>query len=559
AESGTTGATDALNPTRLGTHTRAELLEERWLLKEPIGMAPSATLWLARDTSLDRPVTVKLLNGEHVGDADAVARFENEARIFARIDHKNLALALSTGRHQGLPFLVMKQLKGRSLAELLHARGGRLELAQAAAVGAELCDAAEALEANGAALGNLQPRQVHVGENGEVVLIDLGDSVPGVLAEAGYRAPEVLSGQPPGPRSALYSLGALLYELLSGRPPFEGDPGEPIVEGAAISRPPGLVAGELGRAVMSALSPNPVDRPASVLELKSLLMQQVPQQAVSWGDSPWGPAGTNTEAVTARLVAHIEAVKAPVAAAVKPTNDPELAGPTRALPALQVQLERERVTAPRPFHKQPSGRRALLVSGLVAALLLVTLVAVSLSAGPDAPPLAEPIPRSELPPPGPPPQPVDRTAERAPAPLPVELEQRKKELSTVNPGQETLAKSHPKLRSGPTVTPSRVNRQGRRLAVDPGAQAAVVLTATFKGRPVRAQVEVDGIWRGATPLDLRLAPGDHTFKLDATGSALTEITLGFRRGEAAKVDIELRPREQAAQRPNAPMAGATPE
>src|SRR5262249_17318265 len=154
-----------LNPTRLGTASRAALLEDRWLLKQPVGMAPSSTLWLAQDTALDRPVTVKLLNEELASDPAAVARFEREARLLARLDHRNIALALATGRHGAVPFLVMKPLNGRSLAEALHVNGGRLPMGQAAGVGVELCDAIEALHQAGVVLSNLQPRQVRLESN----------------------------------------------------------------------------------------------------------------------------------------------------------------------------------------------------------------------------------------------------------------------------------------------------------------------------------------------------------------------------------------------------------
>lgn len=571
---GGTGGTDqALHPTRLGTNTRASLIEERWLLKAPVGMAPNATLWLAQDTTLDRPVTVKLLNEELAGDAGIVARFEQEARQLARIDHKNIALALATGRAGAVPFLVLKQLRGRPLAEVLHASGGRLDTPAAAAIGAELCEAVEALEAEGIALHDLQPRQVHLEETGDVVLIDLGDAA----APSGYRAP----GPERGARAAVWSIGCLVYEMVTGRPAFEG--------GSAALRPPGLDA-----VVRRALSADAAARPG-LAQLREALVAFAPPRGAPLIPAMRGQhGGPNTEpntmpaavmpgaprhALTGRApdvtpAAPREAVTAPAPAAAREQtvsmpalrDEPTTVAPqpkeqsTRALPAAALKLpERERVTAPRPFHRQPSGRRAIALASLAAVLAVVSATVIALDAAQVEPPPPTPLPleqRKVVTPEAPkkPELSIDDVLPAAPA----ELEHRREQVKIVDPGRETAALSRPKLRGGPAVAPWKVNRRGRRPSTT-SSPAAVVLVALFKGRPVGAHVEIDGVCRGITPLELNLAPGDHALKLDYPGGVLTEVMLGFLRGEAVRLEIELRTREQAAMRSNPPLKGAKPE
>ncbi|MBK7865413.1 MAG: protein kinase [Archangiaceae bacterium] len=637
-DGGTGEGTDgAVSPTSLNTRARAGLLEERWLLKSPVGIAPGATLWLAHDTSLDRPVTVKLLNEELAGDEQAVTRFEREARLLARLDHKNIALALSTGRQNGLPFLVMKQLKGRSLAEVLHARGGGLSAQQAAAVGAELCEGVQALHEAGVMLSNLQPRQVQLTDAGEVVLIDLGSArqrgddltvTAEVLAEAGYRAPEVLAGEEPDARSDVYSLGCMLYEMLTGRPPFEGQLWDVLAVGSRLTPPPSLservptLPPGLAKRVVDAMAEAPSARPESAAALGSQLLAFAPRGAplipvsvpasevtateavthptlasdvtpaapreavtakaaalsspgldVPWADetqeAPREQASEPTRSLTAPspVSGLFEASSGPTDAFTVPPATALTESPTRALPnvysapalprlddgqTLETR-QREAVTTARPYLQQPSGKRTLLYGALVASLVALTGVVV-LASGESEPSPPVPIPRAELKvaPVAPPPPPSKAlTLDDVVPPSGQELTHRREELKTVREGHESTALARPHLRSGPAVTPWKVLRRGRK-PVDAAAQATVVFVALFKGKPVPAQLEVDGVWRGVTPVDVKLAPGDHAVKLDHPGSLLTEVMLGFSRGETVRLEIELRTREQARARPPLP-------
>src|SRR5688572_14571426 len=124
---GTTGG-GALQ-TELQTLAKAGLLEQRWRLVKPIGQGQSGVVWEAHDVTFDRRVALKLM---HDGASPTkVARFEREAKMLASMDHPNLTPVLSSGRFRGRPFIVMRLLVGRTVAELMHARGGTLRIPEA--------------------------------------------------------------------------------------------------------------------------------------------------------------------------------------------------------------------------------------------------------------------------------------------------------------------------------------------------------------------------------------------------------------------------------------------
>jgi serine/threonine-protein kinase len=212
----------------------------------------------------ERPCVVKIIRREHAADPSFLARFFDEARIQAQLDHPGVARVLEASTEpSGKPFVVVEYVEGRNLAEVRN-RGSQLNAtinwAEAVGIGVSMAEALghvhERTDANGAPLGivhrDLSPQNVMVGYMGDVKLIDFGTArgenrrchtVSGVvLAKPGYVAPEVANNQPGGVPADLYALGIILWELVAGRRFLTGDPSAHVAAVAAGRKNPPPIA-----------------------------------------------------------------------------------------------------------------------------------------------------------------------------------------------------------------------------------------------------------------------------------------------------------------------------
>ncbi len=286
-----TGASAVVSPTQLGTLGRTELLENQWRLVKPLGQGAVGEVWQAQDVTLDRPVAVKVMHAALAKDAAQVARFEREARILAGLEHPNLLPVLGIGRMGERPFLVTRLLEGKTLAEAMHQRGGKLSPAEAARVLGEICEALGCLHAAGVVHRDLKPSNVFIGNDRRVTLMDLGSALEAgssltrageLPGTPGYLSPEQLAGSRDlDGKSDIYALGCLLFEALTGRQAFWGGPAQVLAAHAASSRPD---AGPLGAPpalaalAQRAMAISASDRPTA-LALKAELLKFVPDEA----------------------------------------------------------------------------------------------------------------------------------------------------------------------------------------------------------------------------------------------------------------------------------------
>ena len=186
-----------------------------------IGAGGMGEVYLAHDTSLDRDVALKFLSLELSRREDARLRFLREAQADARLSHPNIVTIHEVAEHEGRPFFVMEHVQGTALNDF--ANGRPLPLEQVRELAIQLCDAVSSAHAEGVEL-------VAVDDNGRVRLVDFGlAAVAGVdhltksgstLGTIGYMSPEQVYGQEIDYRSDLFSLGIVLYELLTGKNPF---------------------------------------------------------------------------------------------------------------------------------------------------------------------------------------------------------------------------------------------------------------------------------------------------------------------------------------------------
>jgi eukaryotic-like serine/threonine-protein kinase len=258
----------------------------RYRIRRRLGEGGMASVYLAHDAELDRQVAVKVLAEHLAGDREIRTRFLREGRLAARLTHPNVVAVYDAGEEEGLPYLVMEHVAGETLAALL-ARRGRLPPGEAVALVLQACDGLEHAHAAGLVHRDVKPQNLLVTHDGTVKVADFGiaraegstqvTQAGTILGTAAYLAPEQATGGAVGPPADVYSLGAVLYELLAGRPPFEDETLEALLvrHRAGPAAPPrpleGDVPAELEEVVMRTLARLPEYRPPSAAALAEQL------------------------------------------------------------------------------------------------------------------------------------------------------------------------------------------------------------------------------------------------------------------------------------------------
>jgi serine/threonine-protein kinase len=257
----------------------------RYELRRPLGHGAMAVVDLAHDRELGRPVALKRLAENLARDDDRRGRFLREARLAGRLAHPNVVRVYDVGEDDGRPFIAMEFVDGETLAELV-ARRGRVDPAEAAALGVQACRALAAAHAAGLVHRDVKPQNLLLRSDGTLKLGDFGIALGlegtrlteagTVLGTAAYLAPEQARGGDVSAATDVYGLGAVLYELLTGRPPRTvGSLGElggfepyriPDVREAAPGVPAALAA-----TVMRCLAFDPSHRPPSAAALEQEL------------------------------------------------------------------------------------------------------------------------------------------------------------------------------------------------------------------------------------------------------------------------------------------------
>jgi serine/threonine protein kinase len=208
------------------------VLGNRYRLIELLGQGGMATIYRARDSQLERDVAIKVLRAEYGRDPDFSSRFRQEAQAAASLNHPNVVAVHDYGQDPVGPYIVMELVDGEDLASVIR-RTGALPPRQAARIAAEIARALSAAHARGFVHRDVKPGNVLVGRDGRVKVADFGIAravaeaqmtLPGTtLGSVHYFSPEQARGEQATISSDIYSLGIVLYELLTGRRPWEGD------------------------------------------------------------------------------------------------------------------------------------------------------------------------------------------------------------------------------------------------------------------------------------------------------------------------------------------------
>ena len=234
---------------QFGTYTIVELL----------GVGGMGEVYRARDRQLDRDVAIKTLPPLFINDADRLARFEREAKILAALNHPQIGAIYGLERIDGAPVLVLELVEGPTLAERLSR--GALDIKDALAIAIQIADALDVAHGQGIIHRDLKPANIKVTAAGLVKLLDFGlakglereDSSDGVhlaavpittsragaiMGTAAYMSPEQARGDAVDARTDLFSFGAVLYEMVTGRPAFSGDTASAVLRTILNDTPP---------------------------------------------------------------------------------------------------------------------------------------------------------------------------------------------------------------------------------------------------------------------------------------------------------------------------------
>lgn len=205
----------------------------RYELLDQLGAGGMATVWRAQDQRLHRLVAVKLLSPTLAADPGFQARFEREAHHAASLNHPNVVTIFDFGTNEGRPYLVMELVDGESLSTLLQ-RVGTIDIVTTHHIGTGILAGLAEAHRNGIVHRDVKPSNVLLGRSGAVKVADFGVALAMsdttkltdtglLLGTASYLSPEQGAGHPAGPPSDLYSAGCVLYQCLTGRPPFWGE------------------------------------------------------------------------------------------------------------------------------------------------------------------------------------------------------------------------------------------------------------------------------------------------------------------------------------------------
>ncbi|HMJ81387.1 MAG TPA: protein kinase [Candidatus Dormibacteraeota bacterium] len=455
-------------PSAPGLAPSGRLVARRYRLAQQIAAGATATVWLARDERLGRPVAIKLLHRHLLPDTASQERFVDEARAAAVLSHPGIVSVHDVVRDGDQPAIVFEYVAGESLAARL-ARDRPLPPRLAARIAAELAEALDHAHAHGIVHRDVKPGNVLLDSDGRALLVDFG--IARSLQEAAvrrqgrgvvvgtlrYMAPEQLRDEPATPAVDIYALGVMLYEMLAGRAPWTAATAQEMVEQQAGPPPPLTgVPPRLAALAMTCLQPDPARRPASAAAVAAQLR--------TWLASP----------------------------------DP--------VPAARSGGGAEAVVPPRPPRRR--ARTGLLVALLV--LLLAGIAGITLAGGPAGlfaalAPTARPSERATV-------RPTPRATPRptptpTPRPTPTPTPRPTAALPT------TLAITSPK--DGTVVKSSHLTVKG---LAPPHAEVARDLLFGFSDR---ASADAKGAWS----MKVDLASGDNVLTFRVIGMATAVRTI----------------------------------
>jgi beta-lactam-binding protein with PASTA domain/predicted Ser/Thr protein kinase len=283
--------------------TQPRIIGSRYELGELIGYGGMAEVHRGRDTRLNREVAIKMLRPDLARDPSFLIRFRREAHSAAGLNHPSIVSVYDTGEiaapdGTALPFIVMEHVEGRTLRDILKSEG-RLPARRAMEITADVCAALDFSHRNGIVHRDIKPANVMITPTGAVKVMDFGiaraladtsatvTQTANVIGTAQYLSPEQARGEAVDARSDVYSTGCLLYELVAGVPPFQGDSPVAVAVQHVKENPvmPSVRNPEVPRVldsvVMKALAKNQLNRYQSAADMRADLQRALANQPVT--------------------------------------------------------------------------------------------------------------------------------------------------------------------------------------------------------------------------------------------------------------------------------------
>jgi eukaryotic-like serine/threonine-protein kinase len=553
------------------------ILDGKYAVERELGRGGMGTVLLARDLELERMVAVKVLSPALKDQPEIITRFEREAKMLARLEHPNIVPIYAVGRHDDLPFIVMKNLEGETLTAYVSARG-RLDPQEVLIIARQLCGGLAFLHSRGIIHRDIKPGNIFIAPDGHVTILDLGVAHDAnqqmtrtglLIGTPRYMSPEQILKGTGGldHRSDIYALGTVLFEMLTGAPVFDAESDFGVMRAHTDEQPPDIaqfvpdLPPELNAALQLALAKDRDARFQSASELYQALetallpthagLREVPvggfisRPPMPMPRVPSGVGGTAGRPRTPAPVQEAQPFDATYTPARPRTIPPRSIPPGGAAPPQHPAAAAPDKTPPPGERPALEARAGTKKTGLLIPVAVVfVLVAVAgggyfalrTSAPTPAPlPVAaaevevpEPIVRVEpAAPPEPAPAPAEPPAAEPPAPEPPVAEARPAPTPPRAP-----ARPRPPARTEPASAEAAAK-------ASPTAPVEIRVVTTFAGKASWAWLDVNGLRQGTTPAILKLAPGTHALRLTRPGYKTIEQSLEVRPGKPARVALEL--------------------
>ena len=351
------------------------VLNGRYELHRRLARGGMADVFLARDQLLDRPVAVKVLFPQFAAEPSFVERFRREAQAAANLNHPSIVAVYDWGEHDNTYFIVMEYVEGRSLAEIIKTEG-TLHPDRAAEIAADTAAALGFAHRNGTVHRDVKGGNILITPSGEVKVTDFGiarafgggdelTQTGSVMGTATYFSPEQAQGKQVDPRSDLYSLGVVLFEMVTGRPPFVGESPVAIAYKHVQEMPPRptslnpAIPKQLEVIIARLLAKNPDSRYPSAEEVRADLRRFREGQ-------PLMAMGGSAPAAAAAAAAGAAAAQP---SAAEPAQNRAVIDATRAMPVTAAASAAPQVAAPQEEYYDPPRRNGLFLVALGVLIL----------------------------------------------------------------------------------------------------------------------------------------------------------------------------------------------